>query len=64
MIRERHEPERDAAFIARASGARVVVLASSVGGVPEAVDYLSLIDYDVQALARVSAGGIEHVGRP
>jgi len=53
VIREPHEPERDAAFIAGASGAKVVVLASSVGGVPEARDYLSLIDYDVQALARV-----------
>ena len=56
VIREPHEPERDAAFIAAASGAKVVVLASSVGGVPQASDYLSLIDYDVRALA--------HVGRP
>ena len=56
VIREPHEPERDAVFIARASGAKVVVLASSVGAVPQAPDYLSLIDYDVRALA--------HVGRP
>jgi ABC-type Zn uptake system ZnuABC Zn-binding protein ZnuA len=56
VIREPHEPERDADFIARASGAKVVVLASSVGAVPEATDYLSLIDYDVRTLA--------HVGRP
>jgi ABC-type Zn uptake system ZnuABC Zn-binding protein ZnuA len=53
VIREPFEPERDAAFIARASGAKVVVLASSVGAVPEATDYLTLIDYDVRALARV-----------
>jgi hypothetical protein len=53
VIREPFEPERDAAFIARASGATVVVLASSVGAVPEATDYLTLIDYDVRALARV-----------
>ncbi|HXF79038.1 MAG TPA: metal ABC transporter substrate-binding protein [Usitatibacter sp.] len=51
VIREPFEPERDAAFIARASGARVVVLASSVGAVPEATDYISLIDYDVRALS-------------
>ena len=55
VIREPHEPERDAAFIARASGAKVVVLASSVGAVPQATDYLTLIDYDVQALARVGS---------
>ena len=53
VIREPHEPERDAAFIARSSGAKVAVLASSVGGVPEATDYLSLIDYDVHVLSRV-----------
>lgn len=66
VIREPHEPERDTAFIARASGATVVVLASSVGAVPEAADYLSLIDYDVRTLAGVPASGgrIEHVGRP
>jgi len=53
VIRESYEPERDADFIARASGAKVVVLASSLGGVAQATDYLSLIDYDVRALARV-----------
>jgi len=53
VIREPHEPERDAAFIARASGAKVAVLASSVGAVPEAADYVSLLDYDVRTLARV-----------
>lgn len=51
VVREPHEPARDAQFIAARSGARVVVLASSVGAVPEARDYLSLIDYDVRALA-------------
>jgi ABC-type Zn uptake system ZnuABC Zn-binding protein ZnuA len=51
IIREPHEPRRDADFLAARTGAKVVVLASSVGGVPEARDYLSLIDYNVRALA-------------
>ena len=50
VIREPHEAERDARFIASKTGARVVVLASSVGAVSEARDYLSLIDYDVRTL--------------
>jgi ABC-type Zn uptake system ZnuABC Zn-binding protein ZnuA len=52
VVREPHEPKRDADFIAAKTGAKVVVLASTVGAVPEATDYLSLIDYNVRALAR------------
>jgi len=51
IIREPHEPRRDADFLAARTGAKVVILASSVGAVPEARDYLSLIDYNVRALA-------------
>jgi ABC-type Zn uptake system ZnuABC Zn-binding protein ZnuA len=51
IVREPHEPERDAEFLAGRTGARVAILASSVGAVPEARDYLSLIDYDVRTLA-------------
>ena len=51
IVREPHEPRRDADFLAVRTGARVVILASSVGAVPEARDYLSLIDYNVRALA-------------
>jgi len=50
VVREPHEPKRDADFIASRTGARVAVLASGVGAVPEARDYLSLIDYNVRAL--------------
>ena len=53
VVREPYEPRRDADFIAARSGAAVAVLASSVGAVPEAHDYLSLIDYNVRTLARV-----------
>ncbi len=51
IVREPHEPARDAQFLASRTGARVAVLASSVGAIPEARDYISLIDYDVRALA-------------
>lgn len=51
IVREPHEPKRDADFLASRTRSRVVILASSVGAVPEARDYLSLIDYNVRALA-------------
>jgi len=37
--------------IARDTGAKVLVMTPSVGGVPEATDYLKLFDYDVNLLA-------------
>lgn len=37
--------------IARSTGSRVLRLATSVGGVPEARDYISLMDYNVNTLA-------------
>ena len=51
-MRQPHEPKRDAEFLAAKTGAPIVILASGVGAVPEAVDYLSLIDYNVRALAQ------------
>lgn len=51
VVREPHEPARDAEFIASRAGARVAILASGVGAVPGARDYLSLIDYNVRTLA-------------
>ena len=51
LFRSPHEPRRDAEFIAARTGAKVVILASGIGAVPEARDYLSLIDYNVRALA-------------
>ena len=50
VVREPHEPERDVAFVAAKSGASVVVLAASVGALPQAGDYLSLFDTDVSIL--------------
>lgn len=51
VVRQPHEPVRDAQFIATKAGAPVVILASSVGAVPEAREYLSLIEYNVRTLA-------------
>jgi zinc/manganese transport system substrate-binding protein len=42
--------------IARETGARVVVMPPSVGGVKDAGDYISLFDYDVRLLAGALAG--------
>jgi zinc/manganese transport system substrate-binding protein len=39
--------------IARATGAQVLRLPTSVGGTSEAVDYISLIDHNVRTLAKV-----------
>jgi zinc/manganese transport system substrate-binding protein len=36
--------------ISRATGAEVVVMPPSVGGVKEAIDYVALFDYDVRLL--------------
>jgi ABC-type Zn uptake system ZnuABC Zn-binding protein ZnuA len=51
VVREPHEPLRDAEFVASKAGARVAVLTTGVGAVPQARDYLSLIDYNVRTLA-------------
>jgi len=50
VVREPHEPERDVAFVASKTGAKVVTLAASVGALPRAVDYISLFDVNVEAL--------------
>jgi ABC-type Zn uptake system ZnuABC Zn-binding protein ZnuA len=50
VVREPHEPERDAAFVAIKAGAAVVTLAASVGALPQARDYLAMFDADVAAL--------------
>jgi ABC-type Zn uptake system ZnuABC Zn-binding protein ZnuA len=55
IVREPHEPRRDADFLAERTGAPVAILASGVGTVPEATDYLALIDYDVRTLSAIAA---------
>jgi ABC-type Zn uptake system ZnuABC Zn-binding protein ZnuA len=51
IVRQPHEPATQVDFLAAKSGARVVILASSVGAVPAATDYLALFEYNIGALA-------------
>ena len=55
VVREPHEPERNVAFVAAKAGVPVVVLAASVGALPNAGDYLSLFDANVAALVAAAA---------
>jgi ABC-type Zn uptake system ZnuABC Zn-binding protein ZnuA len=55
IVRQLHEPEKDAAFVAHRTGGVVAVLAASVGALPGAHDYVSLFDVNVAAL-RAAAG--------
>ena len=50
VVRQPHEPERDARFLATRAGATVVVLAGSVGALPAAQDYFTLFDINIAAL--------------
>jgi zinc/manganese transport system substrate-binding protein/zinc transport system substrate-binding protein len=55
VVREPHEPERDVAFVAAKANAAVVTLAASVGALPNASDYISLFDANVDALTKAAA---------
>lgn len=57
VILEPQEPREPADALAGRTGARVAVLAGSVGGLPGTENYLALFDRDVDALARALAGG-------
>lgn len=50
IVRHPQEPSRDVDYLARKAGARVAVLAASVGDLPSAHDYFSLFDTNVAAL--------------
>ncbi len=55
VIREPNEPERDVAFLAAKTGAAIVVLSAAVGATPQAKDYISLFDANVEALSARAA---------
>ena len=58
IVRHPQEPARDVDFLARkVAGARVVILAASVGDLPQAQDYFSLFETNVAALAAGFSGG-------
>jgi ABC-type Zn uptake system ZnuABC Zn-binding protein ZnuA len=52
VVHEPYEPEDAAKFVAQKLGVPFVLLATSVGSVPEATDYLGLFDHNVAMLAR------------
>lgn len=51
IVRQPHESPKNADFLAVKTGAKVVLLAASVGAVSGANDYLSLFDYNAETLA-------------
>ncbi len=51
VVHEPYEPDDAARFVAQKLGVPFIVLATSVGSVPEAKDYLSLFEHNVGALA-------------
>jgi zinc/manganese transport system substrate-binding protein len=57
VIRELHYPAGLAETVAKATGARLVELPAMVGGVPEAKNYIALIDYNVRTLVKAVTGG-------
>jgi zinc/manganese transport system substrate-binding protein len=57
VVRERHYPAGLAETVAKATGAKLVELPAMVGGVPEAKDYISFIDYNVRTLVNAVKGG-------
>jgi zinc/manganese transport system substrate-binding protein len=57
IVRERHYPAGLAETIAQRTGAKLVELPVMVGGVPEARDYVSFIDYNIRTMLKVVQGG-------
>jgi zinc/manganese transport system substrate-binding protein len=56
VIRELHYPAGLAESVAKSTGAKLVELPAMVGGVPEAKDYITFIDYNVRTLVKVVTG--------
>jgi zinc/manganese transport system substrate-binding protein len=57
VVRELVYPATLARTIAQHTGATLVELLYMVGGVPEAKDYLSLIDYNIRTMLKAVQGG-------
>ena len=56
VVRERHYPAGLAETVAQRAGAKLVELPVMVGGVPEAKDYISFIDYDLHTMLAAVQG--------
>lgn len=59
IVRHPQEPAREVDFLARKVGARVAILAASVGDLPQAQDYFSLFETNVAALTAAFPGGLQ-----
>ena len=57
VVRELHYPAGLAETIAQRTGAKLVELPIMVGGVPEAQDYVSFIDYNIRTMLKAVQGG-------
>ena len=57
VVRELHYPANLAQAVAQRTGAKLVELPAMVGGVPEARDYMSFIDYNIRTMLKVVQGG-------
>jgi ABC-type Zn uptake system ZnuABC Zn-binding protein ZnuA len=55
VLHEPFEPIDTARLVAERAGARLIVLAPSVGSLPGTSDFVALIDHDVESLARALA---------
>jgi len=56
VVREKHYPAGLAETVAQQTGAKLVELPVMVGGVPEAKDYISFIDYNVRTMLMAVQG--------
>ena len=56
VVRELHYPAGLAETVAQKTGAKLVELPLMVGGVPEAKDYISFIDYDLHTMLKAVQG--------
>ena len=57
VVRELHYPAGLAETVAQATGAKLVELPAMVGGVPQAKDYISFVDYNLQTMLKAVQGG-------
>lgn len=51
IIKQPFDPEPMPKLLAEKTGAKIVVLASSIGSLPQAADYFAMMDFNVSALA-------------
>jgi zinc/manganese transport system substrate-binding protein len=57
VVRELHYPVGLAQTVAQRTGSKLVELPAMVGGVPEAKDYVSFIDYNIRTMLKAVQGG-------